>query len=155
MMACVADKIVAAPFSIIGSIGVVAQIPNFNRFLKSKEIDIELHTAGQFKRTLTLLGENTEEGRQKFRESLNETHDLFKGFVHQMRPQLDIEQVATGEHWYGSQALEKGLVDAVGTSDELLLGLFESHEVIGLRYQQRKNSSIALPAVPQRAQTDC
>lgn len=138
MMACVADKIVAAPFSIIGSIGVVAQIPNFNRFLKGKEIDIELHTAGQFKRTLTLLGENTEEGRQKFRESLNETHDLFKGFVHQMRSQLDIEQVATGEHWYGSQALEKGLVDAVGTSDELLLGLFESHEVIGLRYQQRK-----------------
>lgn len=138
MMACVADKIVAAPFSIIGSIGVVAQIPNFNRFLKGKEIDIELHTAGQFKRTLTLLGENTEEGRQKFRESLNETHDLFKGFVHQMRPQLDIEQVATGEHWYGSQALEKGLVDEVGTSDELLLGLFERYEVIGLRYQQRK-----------------
>ncbi|WP_437891121.1 protease SohB [Phytobacter sp. V91] len=138
MMACVADTIVAAPFAIIGSIGVVAQIPNFNRFLKGKEIDIELHTAGQFKRTLTLLGENTEEGRQKFRESLNETHDLFKGFVHQMRPGLDIEQVATGEHWYGSQALEKGLVDAVGTSDELLLGLFEQHEVIGLRYQQRK-----------------
>ncbi len=138
MMACVADTIVAAPFAIIGSIGVVAQIPNFNRFLKGKDIDIELHTAGQFKRTLTLLGENTEEGRQKFRESLNETHDLFKGFVHQMRPQLDIDQVATGEHWYGTQALEKGLVDAVGTSDELLLGLFEKHEVIGLRYQQRK-----------------
>ncbi len=92
MMACVADKIVAAPFAIIGSIGVVAQIPNFNRFLKGKEIDIELHTAGQFKRTLTLLGENTEEGRQKFRESLNETHDLFKGFVSQMRPGLDIEK---------------------------------------------------------------
>lgn len=138
MMACVGDKIVAAPFSIIGSIGVVAQIPNFNRFLKSKDIDIELHTAGQFKRTLTLLGENTEEGRQKFRESLNETHDLFKGFVSQMRPQLDIESVATGEHWYGTQALEKGLVDAVGTSDELLLGLIENHEVIGVRYQHRK-----------------
>ena len=138
MMACVADKIVAAPFSIIGSIGVVAQIPNFNRFLKSKDIDIELHTAGQYKRTLTLLGENTEEGRQKFRENLNETHDLFKEFVSQMRPQLDIEQVATGEHWYGSQALEKGLVDEVGTSDELLLGLIQEHEAIGVRYQQRK-----------------
>ncbi|APG18286.1 protease SohB [Kosakonia radicincitans DSM 16656] len=138
MMACVADKIVAAPFAIIGSIGVVAQIPNFNRFLKGKEIDIELHTAGQFKRTLTLLGENTEEGRQKFRESLNETHDLFKDFVHQMRPALDIESVATGEHWYGSQALEKGLIDQIGTSDELLLSLYENHEVIGVRYQQRK-----------------
>ncbi|MCK6854357.1 protease SohB [Enterobacter cloacae] len=138
MMACVADKIVAAPFSIIGSIGVVAQIPNFNRFLKSKEIDIELHTAGQYKRTLTLLGENTEEGRQKFREDLNETHHLFKEFVHHMRPALDIEQVATGEHWYGTQALEKGLVDEVGTSDDLLLNLMEGRELVGVRFTQRK-----------------
>ena len=138
MMACVADKIVAAPFSIIGSIGVVAQIPNFNRFLKSKEIDIELHTAGQYKRTLTLLGENTEEGRQKFREDLNETHHLFKDFVHRMRPALDIDQVATGEHWYGTQALEKGLVDEVGTSDDLLLNLMEGRELVGVRLTQRK-----------------
>ncbi|MCV2532163.1 protease SohB [Enterobacter wuhouensis] len=138
MMACVADKIVAAPFSIIGSIGVVAQIPNFNRFLKNKEIDIELHTAGQYKRTLTLLGENTEEGRQKFREDLNETHHLFKDFVHRMRPTLDIEQVATGEHWYGTQAQAKGLVDEVGTSDDLLLSLMEGRELIGVRFTQRK-----------------
>ncbi|HGW3767910.1 TPA: protease SohB [Enterobacter cloacae] len=138
MMACVADKIVAAPFSIIGSIGVVAQIPNFNRFLKSKDIDIELHTAGQYKRTLTLLGENTEEGRQKFREDLNETHHLFKDFVHRMRPALDIDQVATGEHWYGTQAQEKGLVDEVGTSDDLLLNLMEGRELVGVRFTQRK-----------------
>ncbi|CAM3417813.1 putative protease SohB [Klebsiella spallanzanii] len=138
MMACVANRIVCAPFAILGSIGVVAQIPNINRFLKNKDIDIELHTAGQYKRTLTMLGENTEEGRQKFREDLNDTHRLFKDFVHQMRPTLDIEQVATGEHWYGVQALEKGLVDAVETSDELLLGLMDKHEVISVRYQQRK-----------------
>jgi len=138
MMACVGNRIVSAPFAIIGSIGVVAQIPNFNRFLKNKDIDIELHTAGQYKRTLTLLGENTEEGRQKFREDLNETHHLFKDFVHQMRPQLDIEQVATGEHWYGQQAQEKGLVDEIGTSDDLLLGLMDGHEVLNVRYLQRK-----------------
>jgi serine protease SohB len=138
MMACVGNKIVSAPFAIIGSIGVVAQIPNFNRFLKNKDIDIELHTAGQYKRTLTLLGENTEEGRQKFREDLNETHLLFKDFVHQMRPQLDIDQVATGEHWYGQQAQNKGLVDEIGTSDDLLLGLMDGHEVLNVRYLQRK-----------------
>ena len=138
MMACVANKIVAAPFAILGSIGVVAQIPNLNRFLKNKDIDVELHTAGQYKRTLTLLGENTEEGRQKFREELNETHHLFKDFVKEMRPSLDIEQVATGEHWYGTQAQEKGLVDEVGTSDELLLGLMENRDVISVRYTQRK-----------------
>lgn len=138
MMACVADKIVSAPFAIVGSIGVVAQMPNFNRFLKSKDIDIELHTAGQYKRTLTLLGENTEEGREKFREELNETHQLFKDFVKRMRPSLDIEQVATGEHWYGQQAVEKGPVDEINTSDEVILSLMEGREVVNVRYMQRK-----------------
>ena len=138
MMACVADKIVSAPFAIVGSIGVVAQIPNFNRFLKGKDIDIELYTAGQYKRTLTLLGENTEEGRQKFREDLNETHHLFKHFVQQMRPVLDIEQVATGEHWYGQQALEKGLVDEINTSDDVILRLMDGYEVFNVRFMQRK-----------------
>ncbi|EIZ1375631.1 TPA: protease SohB [Escherichia coli] len=138
IMACVADKIVSAPFAIVGSIGVVAQMPNFNRFLKSKDIDIELHTAGQYKRTLTLLGENTEEGREKFREELNETHQLFKDFVKRMRPSLDIEQVATGEHWYGQQAVEKGLVDEINTSDEVILSLMEGREVVNVRYMQRK-----------------
>ncbi|OON41210.1 protease SohB [Izhakiella australiensis] len=138
MMACVADNIVAAPFSIIGSIGVVAQIPNFNRLLKRNDIDIELHTAGQYKRTLTLLGENTDEGREKFREDLNETHLLFKQFVHQMRPSLDIEQVATGEHWYGTQAREKGLVDAINTSDDIIISHLERFEVIAVRFSRRK-----------------
>ncbi|WP_112288849.1 protease SohB [Rahnella sp. AN3-3W3] len=138
MMACVADRIVAAPFAIIGSIGVVAQIPNFNRLLKKNDIDIELHTAGEFKRTLTLLGENTEEGREKFREDLNETHVLFKEFVHQNRPSLDINAVATGEHWFGTQARENGLIDAIGTSDDLLIAEMKNHEVIAVRYSRRK-----------------
>ena len=138
MMACVASHIVAAPFAIVGSIGVVAQIPNFNRLLKRNDIDVELHTAGQYKRTLTLLGENTEEGREKFREELNETHQLFKDFVKRMRPSLDIEQVATGEHWYGQQAVEKGLVDEINTSDEVILSLMEGREVVNVRYMQRK-----------------
>nr|WP_024968197.1 protease SohB [Pantoea sp. IMH] len=138
MMACVADRIVAAPFSIIGSIGVVAQIPNFNRLLKRNEIDVELHTAGEYKRTLTLFGENTEQGREKFREDLNETHQLFKTFVHQMRPSLDIDSVATGEHWFGTQALENGLVDAIGTSDDLIIDQLAGHNVIAVRFVTRK-----------------
>lgn len=138
MMACVADRIVAAPFAIIGSIGVVAQIPNFSRLLKRNNIDVELHTAGQYKRTLTLFGENTDEGREKFQEDLNETHLLFKEFVHQNRPSLDIDAVATGEHWFGTQAREKGLIDAVGTSDDLLIAEMKNHEVIGVRYARRK-----------------
>jgi serine protease SohB len=138
MMACVADRIVAAPFSIIGSIGVVAQIPNFNRLLKRNNIDMELHTAGAYKRTLTLFGENSAEGREKFQQDLNETHTLFKQFVHEMRPSLDIEAVATGEYWYGSLAKEKGLVDSIGTSDDLLIAEMSNHEVIKVHYAQRK-----------------
>ncbi|KFX07437.1 peptidase [Pectobacterium betavasculorum] len=138
MMACVADRIVAAPFAIVGSIGVVAQIPNFHRLLKNKDIDVELHTAGEFKRTLTLFGENTEQGREKFREDLNVTHTLFKDFVQQMRPSLDIDSVATGEHWFGTQAKDLGLIDAIGTSDDLLIAEMASHEVLSVRYTRRK-----------------
>ncbi|QCT21582.1 protease SohB [Jejubacter calystegiae] len=138
MMACVADRIVSAPFAIIGSIGVVAQVPNFHRLLQRNNIDVELHTAGQYKRTLTLFGENTPEGRDKFREDLNETHQLFKSFVHSMRPALDVEAVATGEHWYGSQAQDKGLVDEIGTSDDWLLARLERFEAVNVHYVQRK-----------------
>lgn len=138
MMACVASHIVAAPFAIVGSIGVVAQIPNFNRLLKRNDIDVELHTAGQYKRTLTLFGENTEEGREKFREDLNDTHLLFKRFVKEMRPGLNIDEVATGEHWYGVQAKDKGLVDAISTSDDLILEKMKVREVVGVRYLRRK-----------------
>ncbi|MFV0547774.1 MAG: protease SohB [Limnobaculum xujianqingii] len=138
MMACVADYIVAAPFAVIGSIGVVAQLPNFHRLLKKNDIDVELHTAGEFKRTLTLFGENTDQGREKFREELNETHQLFKDFVREQRPSLDIDQVATGEHWFGIQAKEKGLIDDIGTSDDLVIAQMKDRDVIGVTYAQRK-----------------
>ena len=129
MMACIGSEIVSAPFAVVGSIGVVAQIPNFNRLLKEKNIDFELYTAGQYKRTVTVFGENTEEGKAKFEEELQQTHVLFKHFVEKYRPQLNIDQVATGEHWYGEDALELNLVDKLQTSDEYLLGLLPQHDV--------------------------
>ncbi|HET7315114.1 protease SohB [Salinisphaera sp.] len=121
MMACVGDRIVAAPFAIVGSIGVVAQLPNFHRLLSDKHIDFEMHTAGDHKRTLTVFGENTQAGREKFREELEDTHVLFKRFVAEHRPGLDVDAVATGEHWYASQALERRLVDEIATSDDVML----------------------------------
>lgn len=139
MMACIANKVVAAPFAMIGSIGVVAQIPNFHKVLQKHDIDYELHTAGNFKRTLTMFGENTDEGRQKFLQELEDTHILFKEFVRQYRPQLDIDAVATGEVWFGSRALERGLVDSLGTSDDYLVAVAESAKVYKVKYKVRKN----------------
>lgn len=129
MMACIANEIVSAPFAVVGSIGVVAQVPNFNRLLKEHHVDFELYTAGQFKRTVTMFGENTAEGKAKFEEELQQTHELFKHFVEKYRPQLNVEKVATGEHWYGKDALELNLVDKLQTSDEYLLSLLEQHDV--------------------------
>jgi len=138
LMACVADKIVAAPFAIIGSIGVVAQLPNFNRLMKEKNIDFEMHTAGNHKRTLTMLGENTDEGRAKFRQELEETHGLFKDFVSQNRMELDIEKVATGEHWYGTQAVGLKLIDELQTSDDYLLAANkEEREIFAVTYKTK------------------
>lgn len=141
MMACVADQIIAAPFAILGSIGVIAQLPNFNRLLRKLDVDYELHTAGEFKRTLTLFGPNTDDARQKFREELDQTHELFKQFVAEHRPQLDLARVATGEHWFGSQALALNLVDAIQTSDDFLMQRVDSAELIELQFQRRKTLS--------------
>lgn len=129
MMACIANEIISAPFAVLGSIGVVAQVPNFNRLLKQHNVDFELYTAGQYKRTVTMFGENTKEGKEKFEEELQQTHVLFKHFVEKYRPQLNVEKVATGEHWYGQDALDLNLVDKLQTSDEYLLGLLPLHDV--------------------------
>ena len=129
MMACIGSQIVAAPFAILGSIGVVAQIPNFNKLLKEHNIDYEVFTAGEYKRTVTLFGENSEEGKAKFEQELQQTHQLFKHFVENYRPQLDVDAVATGEHWYGEDAKKLKLVDELQTSDAYLLEKLPKHDV--------------------------
>lgn len=146
MMACVADKILAAPFAIIGSIGVVAQLPNFNKLLKKNDVDFEQFTAGEYKRTVTLFGENTDKGRQKFQQELEETHVLFKDFIKQQRPQLELDNVATGEHWFGYQALTLQLVDTLQTSDEYVTAAFKEREVLLVRYQTKKRLADKLGA---------
>ena len=139
MMACIAKKIISAPFAIVGSIGVVAQLPNVNRLLKKHDIDFEVLTAGEYKRTLTVFGENTEKGREKFQEDLDVTHELFKNFVARYRPQLVIDEVATGEVWLGVSAVEKRLVDQLMTSDEYLAERACHAEVYHLHYAERKS----------------
>ncbi len=139
MMACVANKIISAPFAILGSIGVIAQLPNFNKLLKKNNIDFEQFTAGEFKRTVTMFGENTEKGKEKFIEELEETHVLFKDFVSEHRPSLDISKVATGEHWFGTKALALGLVDSIQTSDDYLQNISKSHKVVAIKYAVKKS----------------
>ena len=138
LMASVADRILAAPFAVIGSIGVVAQIPNVHRLLKKHEIDVELHTAGVHKRTLTMLGQNTDAAREKFREELEDTHQLFKQFVSTHRPQLAIEEVATGEHWFGTRALDLRLIDELKTSDDYLLERSSEAKLFAVRFKRKK-----------------
>lgn len=139
MMASVADKILAAPFAIIGSIGVIVQIPNFHRLLKEKNIDFEQLTAGNYKRTLTIFGQNTDEGRAKLREEIEEIHQLFKDMIKDNRKQIDIEQVATGEHWPAKQALEYKLVDELKTSDDFLVEQSKLANVFEVCFMARKS----------------
>jgi serine protease SohB len=149
MMACVANRIVAAPFSILGSIGVIAQLPNFSRVLKKNDVDYEQFTAGEFKRTVTMFGENTDAARAKFREEIEETHRLFKNFVHHYRPGLDISKVSTGEHWYGTQALDLNLVDQLLTSDDYLLEQSQTCDLFEIIYSTRKPWSARLSTLVQ------
>jgi serine protease SohB len=138
MMACVADRIVASPFAILGSIGVVAQLPNFHRFLKKNDVDFEVLTAGEHKRTMTIFGENTDKGRQKFLEDLEDTHGLFKEYVSERRPGLDIAAVANGDIWFGRRALEVKLIDEIKTSDEYLIEACDRADVVSVAYQRKR-----------------
>ena len=138
MMACVADKIIASPFAIVGSIGVVAQMPNFHRLLQKNEIDVEILTAGEYKRTLTMFGENTDKGREKFKNDLEETHTLFKDYVSERRPQIDLAEVANGDIWFGTKALEVKLVDELMTSGEYILQRCQNNDVYELEFKEKK-----------------
>ena len=138
LMACIGNKILAAPFAIIGSIGVVAQLPNFHRLLKKNDIDFEMFTAGEHKRTVTMFAENTDKGRQKFIQELEETHELFKGFVAEHRPQVNVSEVATGEIWYGQRALEHQLIDDIQTSDEYLMSKRGECDIYAIKFTEKK-----------------
>ncbi len=139
MMACIADRILAAPFAVIGSIGVVAQVPNLHRLLKKHDVDYEVFTAGEYKRTVTIFGENTAKGREKFKQDLEDTHELFKMFVGEHRPIVNIEEVANGDVWYGRRALEQKLVDELMTSDEYLSRACDEADVYLVNYVERKS----------------
>jgi serine protease SohB len=155
MMACVANRIVAAPFAVVGSIGVVAQVPNFYRLLDRVGVDVEQFTGGEFKRTVTMFGETTDADRAKLTEQIHETHDLFKNFVGEHRPQVDLATVATGEYWYGTRALELNLVDELSTSDDYLLAARERADLFEVEYsvplsRVRRLSSAAQSLVGRR-----
>lgn len=151
MMACVADKILAAPFAVMGSIGVVAQLPNFHRLLKRNNIDFEMLTAGEHKRTLTMFGENTDKGREKFVEDLEDTHALFKGFVAEHRPVVAIDEVANGDVWFGQRALEHKLVDELMTSDEYICSCIDKADVFEVEYVFKKSIQEKLGIAAQGA----
>ena len=139
LMACVANEIVAAPFAILGSIGVVAQLPNFHRWLKKNNIDVEVLTAGEYKRTLTLFAENTEKGRKKFQEDLEKIHDAFRNYVLQNRSKLDIEKVSTGEHWLAQDAFDLKLVDTLKTSDAWIFSKFSAFNVFSVKVPTKQS----------------
>lgn len=144
MMACVASKIVAAPFSYVGSIGVVAQIPNFNKVLKNHDVEYEQVTAGKYKRTLTMFGENTPEARDKFKQEITLIHNRFKAIVAKYRTKLDIENIATGEYWLAEDAKELNLVDQISTFDEYLQNRLDFTKVCAIKISIDKDEKKSL-----------
>ncbi|MEJ2514852.1 MAG: protease SohB [Gammaproteobacteria bacterium] len=138
LMACVADRIIAAPFAIVGSIGVLAQVPNFRKLLEDRGVHVEQVKAGRYKRTVSMFGEVTDEDRDKLRQELEDVHALFQDMVARYRPRLDMGKVATGEYWHGTRALELGLVDDLCTSDEYLLRASERFDAYAVKWAGRK-----------------
>ena len=151
MMACLGNRIIASPFAYIGSIGVVLQMPNFHRLLQDNKVDYEMVTAGEYKRTLTVFGENTDKDRAKVTQEIQEAHDLFKNFIREHRPSLNVDEVATGETWFGSQAVGKGLIDEIKTSDEYIVEACSDADVYAVTYEEKKKISERLGKVMENS----
>lgn len=136
MMCCVADRIVASPFSVLGSIGVISDIPNVYERLKKEGIEFQTITAGKFKRTITPTKKPTKEDVDKSKEDIEQVLRLFKAFVHENRPSLDIDAVATGETWFGQDALDRKLCDEIKTKDDVLLEFVDDgYDVFEIKYE--------------------
>jgi serine protease SohB len=88
-----------------------------------------------------VFGENTEEGRSKFKSELEDLHLIFKDFVKENRPEIDTNIVATGEVWQGEKALSVGLIDEIGTSDDYLVKLSKRFKLFEIEYVEKKNLS--------------
>ena len=147
MMACLADRLVAAPFAIIGSIGVLVQLPNFHRVLKKYDVDYEIISAGEYKRTLTHFGEITNKGKDKVKEDVENIHQIFKDWVKTYRPSVEIDTIATGETWVGSQAKDRYMVDDIKTSDECVIEACENSEVYEIKFEIKKSLQVKLASL--------
>jgi len=154
LMACVADQILCAPYAAVGSIGVVAQLPNVAERLEREGIDFITTTAGKWKRTVTPFKKPTEEELAKQQKDILAIYDQFSSTVEINRPGLEIEQVATGEVWYGKDALIRGLVDSLMTSSEYIMQrMDDGAAVFTLKYKPKKQglagalSASSLPSV--------
>jgi len=143
MMCCVADKIIGSPFAVFGSIGVMAQIPNVYDRLKKEGVEFQTVTAGKFKRTITPFKKVTEEDLDKTKQDIEDIHTLFRDFVGENRPQLNMSEVATGETWFGTDALKKGLCDEIKTVDNVLLDFVnDGWDVYEVKYTPPKKELV-------------
>ena len=147
MMACVADKIVASPFAVLGSIGVISDVPNVYERLKNEGIEFATITAGKYKRTITPTKKITKEDLIKTTKDIEDVLTLFKGFVSTNRPSLNIDEVATGETWFGPDAMKRGLCDELKTSDDVLLDLVSTCEIFSVKLTTPSRSPLAFAGV--------
>lgn len=151
MAACVANHVVAAPFAYIGSIGVVSEMPNFNQILSDNGINIEQHTAGKSKRTVTPLGKITDEDRNEFKKKLERIHRSFINHVSHYRNINDADEnknsiIFSGDYWIAEETveLELGLVDEISTSQEFLLDKMKEYNIIEITFQENKTKKSKL-----------
>ncbi len=124
LMALPADRILAGPFAIVGSVGVVAGIPNVKRLLEEKGVSYRLFVAGDKKRVVHFADDDGPEVREYMDEKLAGIHTQFLQAVEKHRgDRVKLDEVRSGDHWSAEESVEKGLglVDELQTSAEYLL----------------------------------
>lgn len=132
-VACAAESIIANPGSLTGSIGVKAQVPNFQELMRKLGVEQETIVSGDLKDAGSPTKEMTPKEREYFQEIVDELSGQFIQVVAQSRDLelQEVQELADGRAFTGTQALDEGLVDELGGMQEAVRILREKAQIKG------------------------
>ncbi|WP_343192796.1 S49 family peptidase [Buchnera aphidicola (Taiwanaphis decaspermi)] len=138
IIACVADHISASPFSIIGPINIVVNIPNIDKYTQTSNLNNQLNDCNTFTK-LTLIKNNTKIYVNKIFNKLDIKKYIRNSFIKDMRPSLNLNKIFNQNYWIGENAINEKLIDSINTSDDILFSKKDTHNLLKIKYVYKSN----------------
>ncbi|KZX82185.1 hypothetical protein A3715_00045, partial [Oleiphilus sp. HI0009] len=151
MMAAVGDRIIASPTSMLGSIGVIMEVPNFYNLLDRAGVQFHQFTAGKHKRLVSMTNKIGDAAKDQINQDLEKSHELFKNHVHTYRNSVNLESVSHGDVWSAKYCLDNKLVDDLMTSEAYLFDRASRANIFHISWDVERSFSDKLSSFAAQA----